>query len=67
MNIAKKPYEISLWEEKPVWVRHELEHVIVLESDYKPGKYYSQDTSTTYGEVPWTLDFNEYRDDQRYF
>jgi hypothetical protein len=41
MNIAKKPYEISLWEDELVWHTRELEPIQVLEKDYKPGKFFS--------------------------
>jgi hypothetical protein len=40
-NIIKKPYEISLWDEKLVWHRKKLKLAEVNEDKYEPGKFYS--------------------------
>jgi hypothetical protein len=66
MSITKKPYEISLWDEKLAWHRRELEPVIVNEEDYQPGTFFSQNPQVD-GAIPYTLDFGNYRDDQRYY
>jgi hypothetical protein len=39
-DIKKKPYEISLWEDRLVWVKQLLEKADIKEKDYAPGKFY---------------------------
>ena len=62
----KKPYEISLWDEKKMWVRHLLVPIRLRADEYKVGKYYSQNQSV-YGNIPYTLDYNEYNAFQVYY
>ena len=66
MDIVKKPYEISLWEDELTWQRLELEPIVVEEKDYRPGKFFSQDPLVA-GAIPYALDYNDYRDGQRYY
>lgn len=47
MDIRKKPYEISLWDEQLVWFRRKLIQVEVTENTYKRGTYYVK-TDATY-------------------
>ena len=35
MNITKKPYEISLWEDELVWHRRKLNRAEIKEDDYE--------------------------------
>ena len=66
-SFAKRPYEISLWDEQLIWERRKLEQVEGLEEGkYTPGEYYSQN-SEAIGEVPYTLDFGEYTDGRAYY
>lgn len=68
-NLIKKPYEISLWEDRLVWHRKKLiEVTTVNEETYEPGKYYSQNqkaigTSLT----PYSLDYDGFKDERKYF
>jgi hypothetical protein len=41
MDITKKHYEISLWEDKVYWLRKPLALAAVAEDDYETGKYFS--------------------------
>lgn len=66
MNITKRPYEISLWEDQLVWQRLELEAAQVSEEDYRPGAFFSQDP-TVLGAIPYSLDNEPYRVGQRYY
>ena len=66
MDIAKKSYEISLWDEQLIWHRRKLRPICVKEKDYTPGKFFSQSTEV-YGAVPYTLDLNKYNDGQVYY
>ena len=66
MGITKKPYEISLWDEKLVFVTRQLHPIVVKEADYEPGKYYSQNQKVQ-GAIPFTIDYNPYNEGQRYF
>lgn len=65
-DIIKKPYEISLWDEKLVWHRKKLKLAEVNEDKYEPGKFYSQNQDS-FGEIPYTLDHNLFRKDQLYY
>lgn len=68
MELLKTPYEISLWDDKTVWVRRALEGVNVAEEEYEPGKYFSQTpTAGTYGSIPFTIDYNDYNETQKYY
>lgn len=70
MDITKKPYEISLWDEKLYWHRRKLNLVGKLEeSDYEPGKYYSQnaDPESVLGQIPYTLDYTDWIEDRDYY
>ena len=66
MEMFKKPYEISLWEDELIWHTRELEPIKVLEKDYAPGKFFSQNP-TVAGEIPYTLDYQLYNEGQQYF
>jgi hypothetical protein len=42
MDVTKKHYEISLWEDKLYWVRKPLESAgEVTKDNYETGKYFS--------------------------
>jgi hypothetical protein len=41
-NLIRKPYEISLWEDRLVWHRRKLVLISINEAEYEPGKFYSQ-------------------------
>ena len=67
-NLFKKQYEISLWEDVLYWHRRKLEQVNIEEAEYKPGKYYSQETeSQSYGARPYILDLEPYNKDKIYY
>jgi hypothetical protein len=66
-NIIRKPYEISLWEDRPIWHMHKLERVYNLSKDtYEPGKYYSVNGNNsakiyTLDNTPWNANRKYYK------
>ena len=67
MEILKKPYEISLWDDRLWYVSVQLTPIELTEDSYEPGKYYSQNLKNVQGTIPFTLDVNPFNDGQRYF
>lgn len=66
-SILKKPYEISLWDEKIYWHRRRLiEAEGVTDKNYQPGKFYSQH-SNALGNSPYVLDNNPYDSEKVYY
>lgn len=66
-SILKKPYEISLWDEKIYWHRRRLiEAEGVTDKNYQPGKFYSQDNNAL-GNSPYVLDNNPYDSKKAYY
>ena len=65
-GIIKKPYEISLWEDRLVWHRKKLIKVLVNEENYAPGVFYSQNLKAS-GAIPFTLDYDIYSNDKNYY
>lgn len=65
-TILKKPYEISLWGEHLYWVRKELKQIELTESEYEPGKYYSQNQEVL-GAIPYTLDYEGFKIGRLYY
>jgi hypothetical protein len=62
-SILKKPYEISLWDEKIYWHRRRLiEAEGITDKNYQPGKFYSQDSNSRY-----VLDNNPYDSEKVYY
>ena len=67
MAILKKPYEISLWDDRLYWVRKPLkEKTGVTEENYKPGIYYSQNLDNS-NNIPFTLDHGAFVDGRTYY
>ena len=66
MDVFKRPYEISLWEDKLVWHRRKLVAVDVQEKDYMPGKYYSLHTEAQ-GAIPYVLNNKAYNAETQYY
>ena len=67
-NLIKKPYEISLWEDKLLWHRRKLTFIDVEEKNYEPGIFYSQNlTVAGESEAPYTLDYDDYTDGRAYY
>ena len=66
MNVIKKPYEISLWDEQLRWYRNRLSAITLTKDKYESGKYYTQ-SPTALGALPYTMDFGEYSDGKRYY
>lgn len=58
MNIAKKPYEISLWDEQLVWHRRKLKQVEVEKENYCRGVYYV--VSDSLGATSYELSYGDY-------
>ena len=76
MEVLKKPYEISLWDDQLIWHRRKLVNAnISSASAYEPGKYYSKNQtlggSGTDGAnnsiVPYTLDYGDYVQGRAYY
>lgn len=58
MNITKKPYEISLWDEQLVWHRRKLKQVEVEKENYCRGVYYV--VSDSLGATSYELSYGDY-------
>ena len=66
MNITKKPYEISLWEDELVWHRRKLDKVEISADDYEKGKYYSVNPNIG-GTPQYWLDTREFDANVTYY
>ena len=66
MELFKKPYEISLWEDVLEQEIIALEAVKINKDDYKPGKYYSE-KSDALGKKPYELDFDSWDGNKTYY
>ena len=66
MDLFKKPYEISLWEDVLEQEIIALNLVTVDEDDYEPGKYYSE-KSDALGKKPYELDFDSWDGNKTYY
>jgi hypothetical protein len=68
MDITKKPYEISLWEDQLFWHRRKLVKADVTEDNYVPGKYYSLHTGN-FGQsvIPYILYNKAYDANTEYY
>lgn len=67
MDVIKKPYEISLWDDRLYWVRKPLkEKTDVNKENYKPGIYYSQNANNS-NNSPFTLDHGVFVDGRKYY
>ena len=73
MNMFKKPYEISLWDDRLIWHRRKLDQVdkeieFTQENPYKRGKYYVEKSSTdTFGVAVYELSYEDYDEDETYY
>lgn len=61
-NNFKKPYEISLWEDKLVYDVRDLSEVTLTKENYKPGKYYSNIASS--GNPVYQIDYNDFNENE---
>ena len=66
MDLFKKPYEISLWEDVLEQEIIALEAVKINKDDYEPGKYYSE-KSDALGKKPYELDFDSWDGNKTYY
>lgn len=66
MDMFKKPYEISLWDEQLVWHRRKLEQVNVEENKYERGVYYSEKKDAL-GTAIYELNNQEYDSNTIYY
>ena len=68
MDITKKPYEISLWEDQLFWHRRKLVKADVTEDSYVPGKYYSLHTGNfEQSVIPYVLNNKAYDANTEYY
>jgi hypothetical protein len=71
MDITKKPYEISLWDDQLFCYRRKLEKVKdgeVNESSYVPGRYYSlHDGNYGLSQAPYVLNNKAYNPETDYY
>ena len=65
MEIFKKPYEISLWEDELVWHRRKLNIVELTSDTYKIGVYYSQKPGV--GATQYELDIKAFDANKIYY
>ena len=66
MELFKKPYEISLWEDVLEQKIIALEAVKINKDDYEPGKYYSEKLDAL-GKKPYELDFDSWNGNNTYY
>ena len=65
MDIRKKPYEISLWDEQLVWHRRKLAMVELTAETYKRGVYYVQ--TDALGTAIYDLSYDDYTSGETYY
>ena len=67
MDLFKKPYEISLWDDRLMWHRRKLVSVgTVSKENYRPGKYYSANVEGA-GVKIYSLDTTAWVKDRQYY
>ena len=79
VNMIKKPYELSLWDENLTWRRQKLVLLQNLkEEEYQPGVYYSINSNSTtvdqngaitgtFGARPYVLDMEGWVEGREYY
>lgn len=70
VNIKRKPYEISLWEETLIWQRRKLEIAENITKDnYEPGVYYYDKTSEegAAGAAIYVIDHGSFNEAREYY
>lgn len=67
MSILKKPYEISIWDDRLVWYRRKLiKEALLKKEDYLPGKYYSV-IENNIGAATYNLDTEPWSEAKTYY
>lgn len=67
MSILKKPYEISIWDDRLVWYRRKLiKEALLKKEDYLPGKYYSAIENNA-GAATYNLDTEPWSEAKTYY
>lgn len=67
MDLFKKPYEISLWDDRLMWHRRKLVSVgTVSKENYRPGKYYSANVEGAGAKI-YSLDTTAWVEDREYY
>ena len=67
MDLFKKPYEISLWDDRLMWHRRKLVSAgTVSKENYRPGKYYSANVEGAGAKI-YSLDTTAWVKDRQYY
>ena len=67
MSILKKPYEISIWDDRLVWYRRKLiKKASLKKEDYIPGKFYSA-VENSVRAATYNLDMGPWSETKTYY